>query len=183
MINFFRKLAIATAAVATFGGLATVSASASTTQPTVSPNVVGQPIKEASGSFCLRDNSGGNPGASARVVEGNCGPGPGENLAFETTGGTFEGFPTGEFHFTGELTPEVCLGVRTSDWAVAIPQFCSGADGVVFIKKPKNGAFLIVSRPGTQALNSDLMLTGANSANVAFSFGTASAGFQRFVNN
>lgn len=174
-----RSIILAAFAVLSFGVAASASAGAS-----VSPNVTGVPIKEASGSFCLRDNSGGDPNASnARIVEGTCGSGPGENLAFETTGGTFEGFATGEFHFTGELTPEVCVGVRTSDWIVAIPQFCSGANGTVFIEKPKNGAFLIISRPGTQHFGSDLMLTGSNTANVAFTFGTNSAGFQRFVNN
>ena len=172
----------ALAAVCAFAAPA-VTAGASTAS--IHPHVTGHggPIKEISGSFCIRDSSGGDPGGQNAIIkEGSCGSGPGENLRWVTNGGSFEGFATGEFHFTGELTPETCLGINTSNWFQAIPQFCSGVNGVVFIQKPLNGAFQIVSRPGTQHQgNADLMLTGQNSANSAFLFGTAGAGFQRFT--
>lgn len=193
MINLRKLKAIA--AIAAVACTLAVSAAteapamASVAQPVavqaIHPHVTGDggPIKEASGSFCIRDSSGGDPGGQNAIIkEGTCGSGPGENLRWVTTGSTFEGFATGEFHFTGELTPDTCLGINTSNWFQAIPQFCSGVNGVVFIQKPLNGAFQIVSRPGTQHQGQDLMLTGQNSANSAFLFGTAGAGFQRFVN-
>lgn len=174
-----RKI-LAASAGAVAALILTVPASAS-----IHPFVTGSggPIKEASGSFCIRDSSGGDPGGQNAIIkEGSCGSGPGENLQWVTTGSTFENQATGEFHFTGELSPATCLGINTSNWYQAIPQYCSGVDGVVFIQKSLNNAWQIISRPGTQHVGYDLMLTGQNSANAAFLFGQAGAGYQRFVN-
>lgn len=173
---------IIAAALITATALLIPVASAGASSHPVHPHITGVPIKEASGSYCIRD-AGGNDN-NQQIVEGNCGSGPGENLAFESTGGSFEGFTTGEFHFTSYLNPDLCLAIDSNN-VFAITNFCSGTYGTVFIEKPLNGAFKIVSRPCTQTQGSDCMLTGVNQANSRFDFGTSSGSgeYQRFVNN